>query len=692
MLSIVVSKGRNTLEFSDEELFEQGPVILFTWQLTPGWPVLKVTNNIQQFGYEPAEFLSKKLFYTDIIHSEDLGPLINEMRAFLENDIVYFEQDYRIITKNGDVRWVYEKTILKRDTGGVPTLAKGYLLDITERKLAEEELRQSSEKYYQLFDKNKAIELLIDPNTHKIIKANCAAEKFYGYNNQEFSNLSIGDINVLPVDIIEAEIELALSEKRDYFNFSHQLKNGEIRDVCVYSGPLLIAGRRVLYSIIHDITDQRLAEKALLQSEQKFRSFIETTSEGFLILSPQLQINFANTAICRLAGYSLAEMKGKSVLFFVTPESRNQLRQQLSMAHSDSHLAAELTLKHKSGHNVFIRYKGTVMADGSGFFTYITDITERKLKEVELKTLTSAVKHSASSIIITDKNGIIEYVNPRFCVVTGYSEHEVIGQTPSLISTKNTGIELHRELWETILAGNDWHGETYNCTKNGEFYWSMMSISPIMNENGEISQFVSVSQDITEHKSKHLKMEELALRDPLTGLANRRLFDDRLNQAIQIISYQNRNGIGIIMLDLDHFKDINDTYGHDVGDLILKEVARKLLLSTRKEDTVSRFGGDEFIILVQDVSKVSDAQRVAANILQTLSEPINVGGHTFSITCSLGVCLAPQDGCIATQLLKAADLALYQAKIAGRNNIQFYNTGMQQLSESNKHSEQLIDS
>ena len=680
------------MEFSDEELFEQGPVILFTWQLTPGWPVLKVTNNIQQFGYEPAEFLSKKLFYTDIIHSEDLGPLINEMRAFLENDIVYFEQDYRIITKNGDVRWVYEKTILKRDTGGVPTLAKGYLLDITERKLAEEELRQSSEKYYQLFDKNKAIELLIDPNTHKIIKANCAAEKFYGYNNQEFSNLSIGDINVLPVDIIEAEIELALSEKRDYFNFSHQLKNGEIRDVCVYSGPLLIAGRRVLYSIIHDITDQRLAEKALLQSEQKFRSFIETTSEGFLILSPQLQINFANTAICRLAGYSLAEMKGKSVLFFVTPESRNQLRQQLSMAHSDSHLAAELTLKHKSGHNVFIRYKGTVMADGSGFFTYITDITERKLKEVELKTLTSAVKHSASSIIITDKNGIIEYVNPRFCVVTGYSEHEVIGQTPSLISTKNTGIELHRELWETILAGNDWHGETYNCTKNGEFYWSMMSISPIMNENGEISQFVSVSQDITEHKSKHLKMEELALRDPLTGLANRRLFDDRLNQAIQIISYQNRNGIGVIMLDLDHFKDINDTYGHDVGDLILKEVARKLLLSTRKEDTVSRFGGDEFIILVQDVSKVSDAQRVAANILQTLSEPINVGGHTFSNTCSLGVCLAPQDGCIATQLLKAADLALYQAKIAGRNNIQFYNTGMQQLSESNKHSEQLIDS
>lgn len=690
MLSIVVSKGKNTLEFSDEELFEQGPVILFTWQLTPGWPVLKVTNNIQQFGYEPAEFLSKKLFYTDIVHSEDLGLIINEMKAFLENDIVYFEQDYRIITKNGDVRWVYEKTILKRNAAGLPTLAKGYLLDITERKLAEQELRESSEKYYQLFDKNKAIELLIDPNTQKIIKANGAAEKFYGYNKQEFNSLSISNINVLPIEIIEAEIELALSEKRDYFNFRHQLKNGEIRDVCVYSGPILMAGRRVLYSIIHDITDQRQAERALLQSEQQFRSFIETTSEGFLILTPQLRINFANTAICQLAGYSLAKMKGKSVLAFITLESRNQLRQQLNVASSHSHLAAELTLKHKNGHHVFIRYKGTIMADGSGFFTYITDITERKLKEVELKTLTSAVKHSASSIIITDKNGIIEYVNPRFCVVTGYSEHEVIGQTPSLISTKNTRKELHSELWETILAGNDWHGETYNCTKNGEFYWSMMSISPIMNEEGEISQYVSVSQDITEHKSKHLKMEELALRDPLTGLSNRRLFDDRLNQAIQIISYQKRHGIGIIMLDLDHFKNINDTYGHDVGDLLLKEIARKLLLSTRKEDTVSRFGGDEFIILLQDVNKVSDACRVAENILQTLSEPIHIGGHTFSITCSLGVCLAPQDGCIPTQLLKAADIALYQAKIAGRNNIQFYNTDMPYMSKTSKHSDHVI--
>ena len=687
MFSNVVSKGRNTLEFSDEDLFEQGPVILFTWQLTPGWPVLKVTNNVQQFGYEPAEFLSKNLLHTDIIHPADLGRIINEMTLFLENDTVYFEQDYRILTKGGDVRWVYEKTILKRNTAGSSTLAKGYLLDITERKIAEQELRDTSEKYYQLFDKNKAIELLIDPNTQKIIKANDAAEKFYGYNNQEFSQLSISDINVLPVDVIEAEIALALSEKRDYFNFRHLLKNGEIKDVCVYSGPLLMAGHRVLYSIIHDITDQRQAERALLDSEQKFRSFIETTSEGFLILTPQLQINFTNSAICQLAGYSLSEMKEKSVLFFITSESRRQLRQQINMTHSHSHLAAELTLKHKNGHDIFIRYKATVMADGSGFFTYITDITERRLKEVELKTLTSAVKHSASSIIITDKNGIIEYVNPRFCVVTGYSEQEVIGQTPSLISTKNTGKELHTQLWQTILAGNDWHGETYNCTKNGEFYWSMMSISPIMNEDGEISQFVSVSQDITEHKSKHLKMEELALRDPLTGLANRRLFDDRLNQAIQVINYQKRNGIGIIMLDLDHFKDINDTYGHDIGDLILKEVARKLLLSTRKEDTVSRFGGDEFIILLQDVDKKSDAQRVAENILQTLSEPIDTGEHLFSITCSLGVCLAPQNGCIATQLLKAADLALYQAKIAGRNNIQFYNAEMLDTKESKKQLE-----
>jgi PAS domain S-box-containing protein len=251
-----------------------------------------------------------------------------------------------------------------------------------------------------------------------------------------------------------------------------------------------------------------------------------------------------------------------------------------------------------------------MMADGTGFFAFVTDITERILKEVELKIYSSAVKHSASSIIITDKNGIIEYVNPRFCEVTGFSEREAIGQTPSIISITNTQTELHKELWETIIAGDNWHGEINNCTKDGEFYWSMMSISPIMNEEGVISHFVSISEDITHHKSKHLKMEHLALSDPLTGLANRRLFDDRLSQAIKTITRQHGRSIGIIMLDLDHFKDINDTYGHDVGDLLLKETAQRLLTCTRKEDTVARFGVDEFILLLEEIKSRFDVQRV----------------------------------------------------------------------------------
>lgn len=677
-LVIIILGGRSTVALSDEELFEQGPVIWFTWQLMPGWPVLKVTNNICQFGYQPSEFLSKELLFAEILHPDDLARVTQEMAIFLESDNVHFEQDYRIITKSGDVRWIYEKTMLKADSTSVPTLARGYLLDITERKLAEQDLRESSEQYYQLFENNKAIELLIDPDNQKIIKANRAAERFYGYNKTEFNHLFINDINILPAEKIRAEVKLSLIEKRDYFNFRHQLKNGEIRDVSVYSGPLIMSGRKVLYSIVHDITDQRKAEIALVHNERKFRSFIETTSEGFLILSPQLQINFANSAICQLAGYSLAEVKGKPVLAFVSPDSRSQLRKQLREIHSNatSHLAAELTIQHKNGYCVFIRYKATVMADGDGFFAFVTNITEQKHKEIKLKTFSSAVEHSASSIMITNKAGVIEYVNPRFCVVTGYSELEAIGQTPSLISTENTRKETYQDLWSTILAGKDWHGETYNSTKNGEFYWSMMSISPITNDLGEISHFVSISQDVTEHKSKHLKMEALALRDPLTGLANRRLFDDRLNQAIQIIRRQKQRGIGLIMLDLDYFKRINDTYGHDVGDLLLKEVSLRLLLCTRKEDTVSRFGGDEFIMLLQGISIARDARRVAENILQSLAKPISVGGYTFSITCSLGVAIAPQDGNTPAQLLKSADLALYQAKIAGRNNIQLFNSDM----------------
>lgn len=252
--------------FSDDDLFEQGPVTCFTWRLTDGWPVLEVTSSVKQFGYAPEEFLSGELLFAEIVHPDDLSRLAEEVSKYKEKQIASFQQDYRIITKSGEVRWVYDKTIIKYHNDDGHIYAKGYLLDITERKQIEQELHESTQQYYQLFESNKAIELLIDPETRNILKANKAAERYYGYSEIEFMQMRISDINIMTSEQIEHEMALALTQQRDYFNFKHRLKTGELRDVCVYSGPIVKGNRTVLYSIVHDITEQRLAEAALMQS------------------------------------------------------------------------------------------------------------------------------------------------------------------------------------------------------------------------------------------------------------------------------------------------------------------------------------------------------------------------------------------------------------------------------------------
>jgi len=536
---------------SDKGLFSHAPAICFTWRFEPNWPVLSVTQNINQFGYEAEEFRSKTRLLVDIVHPEDIENITAEINAFLTTNTESFQQSYRIITHSG-----------------------------------------------------------------------------------------------------------------------------ETRDVCVYSGFLQPADHTVFYSIVHDITHQREAETALVKSEQQFRTVIETTSEGFLIIDNNFNITFANHALCLLTGYELAELKANPAIHYIAPEFKHTFAQQFDRSNIQLHRHEDLIILHKNGQPLNIRLTSTAMDDGSGFFAFMTNITAHKETEIQLQKLSRAVEHSASSIMITDKNGIIEYINPRFCEVTGYSEAEAIGQTPSIISTKETSPACHQELWSTILAGNNWHGETFNRTKNGAYYWSLMSISPVMDDNGEISHFISVSEDITTKKDQQIKIEKIALYDPLTGLANRRLLYDRLNQSTEMLHHQKDAGIGVIMLDLDHFKTINDTYGHDIGDELLKEVAHRLTDCVRSEDTVSRPGGDEFTILLQDVSAPKDIKLIAQKILLSLRRGINIEKYNFHITCSIGVSIAPLHSREPKSLLKYADLALYQAKDCGRDNFQIFNANM----------------
>ncbi|NIO04639.1 MAG: diguanylate cyclase, partial [Proteobacteria bacterium] len=232
------------------------------------------------------------------------------------------------------------------------------------------------------------------------------------------------------------------------------------------------------------------------------------------------------------------------------------------------------------------------------------EILQCEKTEGEISRLARAVEQSPAPVVITDSNGNIEYVNPKFVQLTGYTYEESIGQNPRILQSGKQPPELYEELWETITKGKEWRGEFINKKKNGDLYWEDASISPMKNEEGAITHFVGVKEDITERKRTEETMRQLAYHDPLTGLPNRLLFKDRLTIALAQAN-RNRQKLAVMVLDLDHFKDVNDTLGHSVGDQLLQAVGKRLTTGLlRKNDTVARMGGDEFLLLLSEIKKL----------------------------------------------------------------------------------------
>ncbi len=289
--------------------------------------------------------------------------------------------------------------------------------------------------------------------------------------------------------------------------------------------------------------------------------------------------------------------------------------------------------------------------------------------EEKIRRLARAVEQSPAPVVITDSNGNIEYVNPKFAQLTGYTSAEAIGRNPRILKSGKQPPELYEELWQRISNGKEWRGEFVNKKKNGDLYWENASISAIKNEEGVITHFVGVKEDITERKQKEESMRKLAYHDPLTGLPNRLLFKDRLSIALAQ-SNRNRQKLAVMLLDLDHFKDVNDTLGHNVGDQLLKAVGKRLIGLLRKNDTVARMGGDEFLLLLPEIKKLEDASTIAKRVMGTVRKPYAINGYKLRITASIGVAVYPHDGQDDDSLMTHADNAMYWAKKEGRNTYQ----------------------
>jgi diguanylate cyclase (GGDEF)-like protein len=319
-----------------------------------------------------------------------------------------------------------------------------------------------------------------------------------------------------------------------------------------------------------------------------------------------------------------------------------------------------------------------------------TDISERKQAEEQLRLLAGVFANTRESIVITSVEGVILDVNPAFCAMTGYAREDLLGKSiqcagwmtcyiPVDVSDQGTGLkpslrkpEFYAALWEAMARDGYWKGEVWNRRKNGEIYPALLTLSAVRDDQGLAHQYIGIATDITRLKQHERELDRLAHYDALTSLPNRLLLADRMQQAI---AQAKRNGKLLIVgyLDLDGFKQVNDTQGHEAGDALLIEIARRLEKAVREMDTVARLGGDEFVVLLLELAQVQECEVILNRILDSLRQPIRLTGGAVMVGASIGVCFYPGSGNDDPDgLLRYADQAMYQAKQSGKNRYCFW--------------------
>ena len=311
----------------------------------------------------------------------------------------------------------------------------------------------------------------------------------------------------------------------------------------------------------------------------------------------------------------------------------------------------------------------------------ISDISHLKSLEQDLTLSASVLNECAEMIVVTDADGNIIKVNKAFVKTTGFTEEEILGKNPNILQSGKQNDLFYQNMWAMLKQNKNWQGEMWNKRKNGEIYPEWVSLTTITNPDGSPAYYISVSSDITQRKKDAEHIHFMAYYDPLTGLPNRILLQDRLKQAL-VQAHRNRQHGAVFILDIDHFKVINDSLGHLIGDELLQEVAKRLSGCIREEDTISRMGGDEFVVLLADLGEdkknaITHASSVADKIIHTISEPIVTKENKLQITVSIGIVMFPDDTDQITDLMKLADNAMYKVKKSGRNNYQFVTHSLQ---------------
>ena len=530
--------------------------------------------------------------------------------------------------------------------------------------------REPAEFLGAVLDTVDALVVVLDRGG-RIVRFNRACEDVTGYRRDEVEGRPLWEF-LLPKTELKA-VRTVFEELRsgDFPNRyeNHWLTRGGDPRLIEWSNTALLDERGGVEYVVAtgvDVTDLRASQ----ERAELFEWIVSTAREHLSFVGRDYVYRAVNAAYLEAHGLAYDEIVGSSVADLLGTEVFGEIRPWLDRCLAGEQVSFQNWFDFPGTGRRYMDVSYTPARDHRGKVLGVVvnsrDITDELAAETDRRLAAKVFQNAGDAILITDPSGIIVDINPAFCEISGYSREEVIGQPAGLTRSGLHDRDFYETMWRALREDGYWEGEIWDRRKDGEVYPKWLTITAVTDDNGQTSHYVGLFSDITQQAAERDELRHLAEHDPLTTLPNRTLFFDRLEQALAQAEREG-TGLGVFFVDLDHFKAVNDRLGHTTGDHLLQAVAERLNAAVRETDTVCRFAGDEFTVVLPRLKGHDAAAGIARKLLTRLEAPLHMDGHELQITCSVGIALYPYSGATPAALIQRADQAAYRAKEAGRN-------------------------
>lgn len=658
-------------------LLNHSPVGIFHYDTS--FVITYCNNKLAEMLHSSTEMLID----LDLRHLNDQS-ILPALSTALSGNFGFYEGHYRATFSDAD-GWIQMTCAPVRNDTGESVGGIAIVQDITERKQAEQLISEQKEFLNTILESSPECVKVVAPNG-KLLQMNQAG----------LSMLEVGTFEEAQqtglLEFIAPEYRTAFTELHrnvckggsGILEFEIKSKSGAIKWLETHATPLRDASGQVvaLLGVTRDITERKASEAAHLHSENRLKFMLETSPIAVRIAaSGGRRVLFANQSYARLINSDHDPVIGRDPAgYYANPNDYEDILQTINGGQNVINKLVKLAIpgfgtKWALASYFLIEYECEPAVLG-----WFYDITELKLAEEKLSLSARVFAEAQEGITITDAQGTIVDVNPTFCEITGYNREEAIGKNPRFLSSGRQSPEFYAMMWKDLIENGYWKGEVWNRKKSGETYAELLTISALHDDQGQTMYYVGLFSDITHTKQQQQALELMAHYDVLTKLPNRALFADRFSQAVARAKREDTL-LAVCFLDLDGFKSVNDTLGHETGDLLLIEVAERIKSTLREEDTISRFGGDEFALLLNEIKSIEQCELTLGRIHRAIAQPFYINGQSVTIAASSGVTLYPLDDDNADALLRHADQAMYKAKINGRNRYHLFDSTQDQQTQ-----------